>query len=327
MFVGWDSAWYLSIMTRGYTFSADSYAFSPGLPFFGSLFNTALGNPLVAITIVALVFGVLWIPLYQLLVEKYLSKQAALASTLLIAFSPYLFLFTTVAYSEGLFLFFTLGAWYLFNKGKVAWASAFGIAAALSRIVGVLVVLPMLYGTLKQKGLHKRRNVALSLLPLAALLVWFIYSSFLANNFLAPVNTSGWSGLYSFRTLILDIPNRGVDAVLMASYQNLPTPPHWLLPSATICALAVPPILICRAAKTDKSLAIYSLAVYVGILAFGALVSTPRFISALFPLWIPLTAKLTASKKSLGFVAVAAAVSYVLAVDLWIGFLNGQFVA
>jgi hypothetical protein len=327
LFVGWDSAWYLSIMTRGYAFSGDSYTFSPGLPFFGNLFNLALGNPLVSITVCALVFGVLWIPLYQLLAEKYMSKQAALASTLLFAFSPYLFLFTTVAYSESAFLFFTLGAWYLFNKGKVAYASAFGIVAILTRTFGILIVLPMLFGSLKQKGLHRLRNVILSLLPAVALAIWFIYISFIANNFLAPVRTTEWSGLYSFRTLLMDLPHRGIDAILMAPYQHWPTPPHWLLPSAIILALAIPPLLIYKVAKMDKSLAIYSLAGYIGILVFAALVSTPRFISVLFPLWIPLTAKLSGSRKSMVLVAVVAAVFYVVAVSLWMDFLNGQFIA
>ena len=124
LFVGWDSAWYLSIMTRGYAFSTQSYTFTPGLPVFGKLFSLLFQNPVVSIALCALMFGVLWIPFFQLIAEKYMSKQAALASTLLFALSPYVFLFTSVAYSEGLFLFFTLSAWYLFKKGKVALCSS-----------------------------------------------------------------------------------------------------------------------------------------------------------------------------------------------------------
>jgi hypothetical protein len=95
VFLGWDSAWYLSIMERGYAFSLQSYTFSPGLPFFGGLLNIALQNPLVSIVVPSLVFGVLWIPLYQLVAERYMSRQTALASAVLFAFSPYLFLFSS----------------------------------------------------------------------------------------------------------------------------------------------------------------------------------------------------------------------------------------
>ena len=49
LFLGWDSAWYLSIMTRGYAFSSQSYAFFPGLPLFGGLFNLVIKNPVLSI--------------------------------------------------------------------------------------------------------------------------------------------------------------------------------------------------------------------------------------------------------------------------------------
>ena len=98
-FLGLDSALYLNIMTKGYGFSAQSYTFSPVLPFFAKLTNLVLQNPMVSIVLTVLVFGVLWIPLYQLLAESYMGKKAALLSALLLAFSPYLFVFTTVAYS------------------------------------------------------------------------------------------------------------------------------------------------------------------------------------------------------------------------------------
>ncbi len=139
VFLGWDSAWYLSIMERGYAFSLQSYTFSPGLPFLGGLLNAALQNQLVSIAIPSLVFGVLWLPLYQLVAERYMSKQTSLASTLLLAFSPYLFLFTTVAYAEGALLFFTLASWYMFKKGKVAYAAVLASAATLTRIVGIVL--------------------------------------------------------------------------------------------------------------------------------------------------------------------------------------------
>jgi hypothetical protein len=327
-FLGWDSAWYLSIMTRGYAFSPQSYTFSPGLPLFGALLDFFLQNPLVSIALCGLLFGVLWVPLYQLLAENYMSKQAALGSALLFAFSPYLFVFTTMAYSEGIFLFFTLSAWYLFQKGKVAYASMLAAVAALTRIVGILVVLPMLYGSLKQKGALRRRNVALSLLPISALLIWLLYCQLTADNWLASTSTTQWSGLYSFRSLIFEaIPQKGFDALLMVPYQNWPTPPQLLLPAAIVGALVIPPLLIWKSAKTDKTFALYSLVTYVGVLAFGALVSTPRFFSVLFPLWIPLTAGLSGSKKSTVIVAIIAAVFYAVALFLWISFLNGEFIA
>jgi len=326
-FLGWDSAWYLSIMTNGYGFSTQSYAFSPILPLISYLTNMVLQNPMVSIVLTTLVFGLLWIPFYQLLAEDYMGKKTALLSTLLLAFSPYLFVFTSVAYSEGLLLFFIVSTWLLSKRGNFIGASAFAAVAPLTRTMGILAVLPMIYYGLKQKK-HKVRNVLLSLIPIASLTAWFATLGFFSNDFLAPLHTSEWSHLYSFRTVLTEgIPNYGIKAVLQAPYQLPPIPTHWLLPLAVGIALFLPLLLFYWTWKRNRLLFIYAVAGYGGILFFGALVSTPRFISVLFPLWIPLTASLSGSKKSIIVVTIFSALFYVLALDLWMNFLNGIFIA
>ena len=326
-FLGWDSAWYLSIMTNGYGFSTQSYTFSPVLPLFSFLTNTILQNPMVSIVIIALVFGLLWIPIYQLLAEDYMGKRIAFLSTLLLAFSPYLFVFTTVAYSEGLLLFFVVSTWLLSKRGNFLGALAFAAIAPLTRTMGILALLPIVYYGLKQNT-HKVRNMLLSLVPVASLTAWFATLGFFANDYLAPVHTSEWSSLYSFRTLLTDgIPHYGIKAVLQAPYQLPPIPTHWLLPLAVVIALFLPLLLFYCTWKKNRLLFIYSFAGYVGILLFGALVSTPRFISFLFPLWIPLAAILSRGKKSMVIITILLALFYILALELWIDFLNGIFIA
>ncbi len=327
VFVGWDSAWYLSIMTKGYAFSAQSYTFSPALPFFGMVANLVLQSPMISIALTTLFFGVLWIPLYQLLAEEYMGKKAALMSALLLAFSPYLFLFTTVAYSEGLLLFFTLGAWLLLKKGKVVSASILAAVAPLTRTMGVLVMFPMLYSSLKQKP-RKIRNIVLSLVPIASLSAWFGFFSFTAGDWLAPMHTTEWSTLYSFRTLIFEgIPQKGIEALMKAPFQLPPITSQWLLPLAVVLSLIVPLLLLRPAWKLDKSLWMYAVAGYGGILFFGALVSTPRFVSVLFPLWIPLTTGLKFTKRSIFSVTALTIAFYIVTLALWMDFLNGQFVS
>jgi hypothetical protein len=326
-FLGWDSAWYLSIMLNGYGFSTQSYTFSPIFPSISYLTNTILQKPMVSIVLTSLVFGLLWIPIYQLLAENYMSKKTALTSALLLAFSPYLFVFTTVAYSECLLLIFVLSAWLLLSRGNFFGASAFAAIAPLTRTMGILVLLPMIYYTLKQKT-HKKRNSLLSIVPIASLAAWFATLGYYSKDFLAPIHTSEWSYLYSIRTLITDgIPRYGLKAVLEAPYQPPPIPTHWLLPFAEVIGLFLPLILFYFTWKKNKLLLIYSLSGYIGILLFGALVSTPRYISVLFPLWIPLTANLSGNKKSIMVTVILLIAFYVLALDLWISFLNGQFIA
>ncbi len=326
-FLGWDSAWYSSIMMKGYGFSPQSYTFSPALPFFGALTNLVLQNPIVSLALTALFFGVLWVPFYQLLAEDFMSRKVALLSVLLLSFFPYLFVFTTVAYSESLFLFFVLGAWLLSSKGRFLSASVLASLAPLSRTMGILVIIPMLYSSLKQKT-HKVRNVLLSLIPLASLTAWFLTFGFSAGDFLAPIHTSEWTNMYSFRTLLTEgLPKYGVNSLSEIFYQLSPIPLHWLLPVAIVAALLFPLPFFYSAWKTDRSLWIYAVAGYGGILYFGALASAPRFISVLFPLWIALTASIRATKNSVIIAIVIMCLFYIVALDLWASFLNGQFIS
>jgi len=326
-FLGWDSAWFLSIMTKGYEISLQSFTFSPVLPFFAKIADFFLQSPMISLVLTASVFGVLWVPLYQSLAESYIGKKSGLFSALLLAFSPYLFVFTTVAYSEGLLLFFVLGAWLLLKRGKLFSASVFAIVAPLIKTMGILVVLPMLYVSLRQRA-HRVRNVLISLLPAVSLSGWFAYLGFSTGDFLAPVHTSEWAQLYSFRTLLTEgIPRYGMKALLEAPYQIPPIPTHWLLPIAVVFSLFLPILLFFETWKKDKSLWIYAIAGYSGILYFGALVSLPRFISLLFPIWIPLTARFSGSKKSTIIAAIISVSFYIVALDLWFNFLNGKFVA
>ena len=326
-FLGWDSAWFLSIMTKGYEISQQSFTFSPALPFFAKMVNFVLQNSMISIVLTASFFGVLWIPLYQLFSESYIGKKAALFSALLLAFSPYLFIFTTVVYSEGMLLFFILSTWLLIKKGKFFSASTFAIFAPLIKTMGILVILPMLYASLRQKT-NRVRNILLSLLPTVSLSAWFAYLGFSTGDFLAPIHTSEWAQLYSFRTLLTEgIPQFGLKALLEAPYQIPPIPTHWLLPIAVVFSLLLPVLLFFKTWKKDKSLWIYAIAGYNGILIFGALVSLPRFIILLFPLWIPLTARFSGSKKSIIIAGIISGFFYIIALDLWFNFLNGIFVA
>ncbi len=326
-FLGWDSAWFLSIMTKGYEISTQSFTFSPVLPFFAKIADFFLRSPMISLVLTASVFGFLWIPLYQSFAEGYIGKKAALFSALLLAFSPYLFVFTTVAYSESLLLFFVLGAWLLLRRGKLFSASVFAIVAPLIKTMGILIVLPMLYVSLRQRA-HRARNILLSLLPAVSLSAWFAYLGFSTGDFLAPVHTSEWAQLYSFRTLLTEgIPRYGMKALLEAPYQIPPIPTHWLLPIAVVFSLFLPILLFFETWKKDKSLWIYAIAGYSGILYFGALVSLPRFIPLLFPLWVPLTARFSGSKKSTIIASIISVSFYIVALDLWFNFLNGKFVA
>ena len=81
-------------------------------------FTYVLGDVWVASSLVSIIVGLAWVPVFQKLAEQYLPEHDALEATILAATFPYVFLFTTVAYTEGLFTLTTVAAWFLHLKKK-----------------------------------------------------------------------------------------------------------------------------------------------------------------------------------------------------------------
>jgi hypothetical protein len=162
----------------------------------------------------------------------------------------------------------------------------------------------------------------------ASLVGWFAYLGFVSGDFLAPVHTTEWNGLYSLGTLVTDgIPRYGVQAILEAPYQIPPIVTNLLLPISVVCALVIPTLLFYHTWRIDHSLFIYAFFEYGALLVIGALVSAPRFMSFLFPLWIPIGVALSASKKTMVLAVFGTVISYIIGIYLWVSFLDGQFIA
>jgi hypothetical protein len=321
LFLGWDSAWYASIASGGYSFSDQSFAFMPGLPFLTRLFQSALGGPLPAIVLCCLVSGVLWVPLFESVAEHYVGRRAAFLGTLLFALSPFTLLFTTVAYAEGLFLLLTLAAWKLYLDKRYLSASLASALVALVRIPGFLIVLPMVVGLLSSRGRGDRLRGLLIGAPTAfALLLWVGFMGLSAGDPLAVIHNSEWSGMYTLPTYLTEVlPPGGLGAL------TFPTPflnVQWLLPLAVWCSIVLPPLLVWRLRGFDRGLLLYCLAYLAGVLVFGAVISLPRFVAVLFPLWIPVAGHLDGRRWPL----LLAAVSFVVCLVLWVGFIGGVFV-
>ncbi len=320
LFYGWDSAWYLSILTHGYQFSIQSYAFFPGFPLFGGIINLSLQDLPASLAGCSLLFGVLWVPVYQLVAELYLSRQVAFLSTLLFAFCPYVFLFTTVAYSESVLLFFMLLSWLLFKKGKTVSASMSAAVAVISRAVGILIIIPMAIETLTSKNPHKTRNLLLFLLPIGALLAWLGYGQLTANDWLAFIHTTEWHDMYSFRELLLNALPQNDFQVFFVPNQNL------FFSLSVWASILVPPFLIAELSHTSKSLTAYASVYFLGVLTFGAMISLPRFMSVLFPLWIALMSKFVVNRVSVVLLCGVLVVFFVWGLFLWSNFLSGVFI-
>ncbi|MCI0394030.1 MAG: hypothetical protein L0332_23210 [Chloroflexi bacterium] len=141
----WDTGFYLSIAEEGYRYrdvTLPSVAFFPLYPLLIRAVSAVVGDSLVAGLLVSnLALLGAAILLYRLVDEEYGAALAGRAVWYLLIF-PTSF-FGSAIYTESLFLLAAIGALYLARRGYWESAALLGMAAALTRLVG-LIVAPML---------------------------------------------------------------------------------------------------------------------------------------------------------------------------------------
>lgn len=320
LFLGWDSAWYASVASYGYQFSDQSFASVPVLPLLARLLQPILGGILPSLAIVSFLAGVLWVPVFESVAEHYVDRREAFVGALLFAFSPFTLLFTTVAYTEGLYLLVTLAAWRLFLGKMYLPAALVAGLSALVRLPGFLIVIPMAVGLLSSRLEGDRRRGVLICLPTAvAMLLWVGFMWLSTGDPIALLHNTEWSGMYTLPTWLVSV----LPSIPGAFAFPVPfIDAHPLLPAAIWASITLPPLLAWGLWRIDRRLAVYSVSYLAGVLAFGAVISMPRFAAALFPLWLPVIVK----KRGTWIPATLMTVSVVLSLVLWAGFIGGVFV-
>ncbi len=178
--VRWDSLWYLDIAQNGYFYKGEgqlsNIVFFPMYPGLIALFGWAIGFQLAGwLVALAALLGAI------LLLTKYVQEHHPDLDHDDVIFFLLIFptaVFLDAVYTESLFLLFTIATFYFGLKRNFLVASIFGMAAALTRVTGVLLVLPLLIEYITAVKLEKKKFgldlFALGLIPLG-LLAFFAY--------------------------------------------------------------------------------------------------------------------------------------------------------
>lgn len=135
----WDAVHYIDIATIGY--HGTDMAFFPLYPLLIAGLGALIGNHLVAgliISNVALFFGLLF--LYKL-VEHEFDRDVARRAIFYISIFPTAVFFSAV-YTESLFFMLTVASFYYMRERRWWLAGGIGFFAALTRVEGVLLVVP-----------------------------------------------------------------------------------------------------------------------------------------------------------------------------------------
>jgi hypothetical protein len=149
-FNAWDAGWYLRIAHWGYRYphtgaQAGNVAFFPLYPFLIRVVTfTGLDARVGGYLISNLALLGAALLLWKLIVRETDNERAATSGVAFLLVGPVSFFFSIV-YTEGLWLFLSLGALYWAREERWWAAWACGYFAALTRAYGCLLVLPLLW--------------------------------------------------------------------------------------------------------------------------------------------------------------------------------------
>lgn len=201
-FAHWDSHLYGAIADRGYTAlpPGNTYnAFFPGFPAVMRAWTSAFGGDgrwgaLLLVTVTTAVAALL---LGTLATEVTGRVEVGTTAVLLLAFSP-LTIFFSVAYTEGVFLCLSLGAWLLARRHHWALAGVLAGLACTLRVNGAFLVVALIVLHLVRERHGGRWRVGPGVLTLALgplfILGWMVWLHGLTGQWDAwtSAQLSGW---------------------------------------------------------------------------------------------------------------------------------------
>jgi hypothetical protein len=269
LFCGWDTQYYVALAKNWYF--QPLYTFLPAYPVLIRGGSFILNDYWLSASIIAIVFGILSLPVFQRIAEYHLTKIESLYCTLIFGFFPYVFLFTTVAYSESLFIFLTLSSWLLYRRGNLLFSSLACGAASFTKIYGIVAVLPIFADLVYKKDFKKTICLFIPLLSIAS---WAIYRFLNTGYWLTPPTAESSWAVYG---LTFGWIQNGLWPITQTMSGEV------LLRTGLILALS---LLAASSWSLDWRLGLYSIAMLVLLLYFGTIQSLPRFLSFIYPLWL-----------------------------------------
>lgn len=284
-----DALWYLKISTQGYRASDGTAAFFPAFPAMTWAVDRLVKNETAAGLLVANLATVAGLMMMFAFARRVSDERAARTAVVGIALFPTAF-FLIAPYGESILLAAGAGALLAAQRGRQEWSFGAGVIAALARPFGFALALPL--AALVAGGKGKRRWVAPSG-PLVGLGLWAAYVWRLTGDPAGLVSIqSNWQRqpLPFWRTL-------SAGFVIAVRTAGSGAGPYFTFDlAATIFGLVLIPgvVFALRKAKPGlgPALAFYGAATLAAPLSLPflprPLMSMPRFVLALFPLFIAL---------------------------------------
>ncbi len=315
----WDGAWFLRIASAGYR-RPGSPAFFPLYPLLVRAVGVVFaGNLVIAAVAVSLAAYALAMVALSRLVTVELGSRPALWTVLFISFFPAA-IFFQAAYSESLFLLFTVVALLAGRGGRWLWAGVAGLLATLTRNTGIVLLVPLTWmwwdqwrggGGRLPGGAPAGEQVGTAR-PATATVLWLLlvpaglglYMFYLWRRFgdallFSSVQNRWGRTLGSPVTTIVSGVRVAVRSARQLATGSLPHPDGGLswslalgnITALIVLALALALVIVCWR-RLPAAYALYGLAALAVPLCFPMasrpLFSLPRFVLVDFPLFMAL---------------------------------------
>lgn len=305
----WDGAWYLDLAGDGYTATGEEgAAFYPAYPLVVRLASVALSPAVAGVAVSSLALLAALLALRSVAAAE-AGDRAARWSVLALAFFPTSF-FLGAVYTEALFLALALGAWWAVRvRRDVVLAGLLAAGAALTRNVGVVLVVPLLLEWRRQGGALVAPRAAALLAPVLALAGFAAYlgATFGDPALLVTAAQGVWERSLSFPVATV------VDSVRAAN-GAWPAVPEVFTGTGTLASFTASHLwnlaalaLAISLLWTGRRLLPAGLTAYASVVVAlpvltpspGLLLwSTPRYVLSAFPLFITLGAVLAARPRA-----------------------------
>ncbi len=269
--VGWDSLWYMNIAQFGYTRLA-SFAFFPFYPMIIRFFYLITNDIALSAVIPSFICGVASIPLFQRVAEEYMDRQSAIACTLIAFFFPVIFVFTSLAYGESIFLLLSLLYWLQYRKQRITRANIILALATVTRPFGGLLGLPLAIDLLRQRRFRDLRNFAI---PSISLFSWLFFGFYSTGNWLAfrlAETSTIWTQIDWIKGTVLPF----------FAGQNVP------FAATNFFMVTIVGFIVVLTFQVDWRLGVLAVATYLSIILFSGPpeLSYLRYFSFIFPIWL-----------------------------------------
>jgi Gpi18-like mannosyltransferase len=304
----WDGGNFLEIAKKGYT-NNDLIVFFPLYPVLIRVFFFL--NPIFIGIIINLSCLILGLYFLTKLLKDHVDKNIIYKTLIYLLIFPTSFYFISL-YSESLFFLLSVLTFYLYHKKQTKWAILAAILSSLTRFSGIIVALLLVIESFRSKN----PNRFYTLFSFSGILLYALYNYLLIGNFFALLSAeSEWGRGIAFPGFPI------VDSLIFISKNNFQNIPIMIYFDLLFISFGLGIILRSfRILKLEFSL--YGLFSILLPLCTSVLISVPRFLNVMFPIFYTI-----ATIKTRLFHLVYIFLSLGFLIFFWVRFNLGHWVA